>query len=85
MAFGMIVAFLVPAAQYEKWTLPLRTSTGAGAGARHSIGTGVIGGVLASTFLAMIFVPVFFVLLTLATRTGRRRTCDRSAFGPCGA
>ena len=52
--------------------LPLALSTGAGAAARRSIGTGVIGGMLASTFLAMIFVPVFFVLLTGATETVAR-------------
>jgi multidrug efflux pump subunit AcrB len=41
--------------------LPLAVSTGAGANSRHSIGTGVIGGMLAATFLATFFVPVFFV------------------------
>ena len=43
--------------------VPLAIATGAGANARHSIGTGVIGGMLAATFLAVFFVPVFFVLL----------------------
>ncbi len=41
--------------------LPLAISSGAGANSRHSIGTGVIGGMLAATFLATFFVPVFFV------------------------
>jgi HAE1 family hydrophobic/amphiphilic exporter-1/multidrug efflux pump len=40
--------------------LPLAISTGAGAGARHSVGTGVMGGMLAATFLAIFFVPLFF-------------------------
>ncbi|HVK56808.1 MAG TPA: efflux RND transporter permease subunit [Burkholderiales bacterium] len=44
--------------------LPLAISTGAGAGARHSVGTGVIGGMLAATFLAIFFVPLFFKLFT---------------------
>ena len=44
--------------------LPLATSTGAGSASRHSIGTGVIGGMLAATFIAILFVPVFFRLLT---------------------
>ncbi len=40
--------------------LPLAISTGAGAGARHSTGTGVMGGMIAATFLAIFFVPMFF-------------------------
>jgi hydrophobe/amphiphile efflux-1 (HAE1) family protein len=52
--------------------LPLALSTGAGAAARHSIGTGVIGGMLASTFLAMVFVPLFFVFLTWTTEALQR-------------
>jgi len=43
--------------------LPLALSTGAGAGARKSVGTGVMGGMLAATFLAIFFVPMFFKLL----------------------
>jgi multidrug efflux pump subunit AcrB len=39
---------------------PLAISSGAGAASRHSIGTGVIGGMLAATFIATLFVPVFF-------------------------
>ncbi len=41
--------------------VPLALSTGAGAGARQSAGTGVMGGMLAATFLAIYFVPTFFV------------------------
>ena len=43
--------------------LPLVLSTGAGAGARNSVGTGVMGGMLAATFLAIFFVPFFFKLI----------------------
>ena len=43
--------------------LPLAISTGAGAGARQSTGTGVMGGMIAATFLAIFFVPLFFRLL----------------------
>src|SRR5512134_1395949 len=43
--------------------LPLAVSTGAGAGARVSAGTGVMGGMLAATFLAIFFVPMFFHLI----------------------
>lgn len=44
--------------------VPLAISTGAGSASRHSVGTGVIGGMLAATFLAILFVPLFFRLVT---------------------
>jgi multidrug efflux pump subunit AcrB len=43
---------------------PLALSTGAGAGARTSAGTGVVGGMLAATFLAIFFVPLAFKIIT---------------------
>ncbi len=43
--------------------LPLAISTGAGAGARHSTGTGVMGGMVAATFLAVFFVPLFYKIV----------------------
>ncbi|AWL13382.1 Antibiotic efflux pump membrane transporter ArpB [Saliniradius amylolyticus] len=43
--------------------VPLAFSSGAGAGARHSVGTGVMGGMMAATFLAVFFVPLFFFWL----------------------
>ncbi|MCL4470463.1 MAG: efflux RND transporter permease subunit [Gammaproteobacteria bacterium] len=43
--------------------LPLAISTGAGANSRHAIGTGVVGGMLAATLLAVFLVPVFFVVV----------------------
>ncbi|RJS91604.1 efflux RND transporter permease subunit [Salinisphaera sp. Q1T1-3] len=54
---------------------PLVISTGAGAGARNSVGTGVFGGMIAATLLAIVFVPVFFVL----SRAGWRRLTDDGA------
>jgi len=56
--------------------LPLAVSTGAGAGARHSVGTGVVGGMLAATFLAIFFVPTFFKLFTDRHLTERRSTAQ---------
>jgi len=41
--------------------LPLAISAGAGANARHAIGTGVIGGMLFATFLGVLFIPIFYV------------------------
>ncbi|MEE7624688.1 multidrug efflux RND transporter permease subunit [Methylobacter sp. Wu8] len=43
--------------------LPLVLSTGAGANSRHSIGVGIMGGMVSATLLAVFFVPLFFVLL----------------------
>jgi len=56
--------------------LPLALSTGAGAGARVSAGTGVMGGMLAATFLAIFFVPMFFKLMTDRHLTEKRSTAD---------
>jgi multidrug efflux pump len=43
--------------------LPLAISTGAGAASRNAVGTGVIGGMVAATVLAIFLVPVFFVVV----------------------
>ncbi|MFJ5484499.1 multidrug efflux RND transporter permease AcrD [Pectobacterium actinidiae] len=43
--------------------LPMATSSGAGSASQHAVGTGVIGGMLAATFLAIFFVPLFFVVV----------------------
>jgi multidrug efflux pump len=43
--------------------LPLAISTGAGAASRRAVGTGVIGGMIAATVLAIFLVPVFFVVV----------------------
>jgi HAE1 family hydrophobic/amphiphilic exporter-1/multidrug efflux pump len=54
--------------------LPLVIASGAGAASRHSIGTGVLGGMLSATFLAIFFVPLFFVLIRSVTQRMWRRT-----------
>ncbi|MCG5030336.1 efflux RND transporter permease subunit [Mesosutterella sp. OilRF-GAM-744-9] len=51
--------------------LPLAIASGAGSAARRSMGTGVLGGMLLSTFIATLFVPVFF---TWFASLGRRRS-----------
>ncbi|WP_275626798.1 efflux RND transporter permease subunit [Pseudomonas sp. 273] len=43
--------------------LPLALSSGAGAGGRQAIGTGVLGGMLAATLLGLFFIPLFYVLV----------------------
>ncbi|MBK6982212.1 MAG: multidrug efflux RND transporter permease subunit [Betaproteobacteria bacterium] len=54
---------------------PLAFSTGAGAGSRHSVGTGVMGGMLAATFLAIFFVPFFFKLI-MERKLGESRSTE---------
>ncbi|WP_244807717.1 efflux RND transporter permease subunit [Caballeronia zhejiangensis] len=44
-------------------TMPLAISNGAGSGSQHAIGTGVIGGMVTATFLAIFMVPMFFVVV----------------------
>mgnify|MGYP001181844797 FL=1 len=52
--------------------VPLVIARGAGAASRQSIGTGVMGGMLAATFLAIFFVPLFYVLIRKVTRSQTR-------------
>jgi multidrug efflux pump len=56
--------------------LPLAIATGAGAGSRRAIGTGVLGGMLSATALGVFFVPVFFVIVRgfFARRAARLAT-----------
>ena len=56
--------------------VPLALSSGAGAGARHSVGTGVMGGMIAATFLAIFFVPMFFFWLTERKLTEKRSKAE---------
>jgi multidrug efflux pump subunit AcrB len=49
---------------------PLAVATGAGAAARRSMGTGVVGGMLVATFIATIFVPLFFTLFARRQKMG---------------
>jgi multidrug efflux pump len=54
--------------------LPLAMATGAGANSRHSIGTGIIGGMIGETTLAMLYVPLFFYIFdNLAERSRKEK------------
>ncbi|WP_435035286.1 efflux RND transporter permease subunit EmhB [Pseudomonas neuropathica] len=53
--------------------VPLAISTGAGSGSQHAIGTGVIGGMLTATILAIFWVPLFFVTVS---SMGQRKIAD---------
>ena len=59
--------------------VPLVIATGAGAGGRQSLGTTVFSGMLAGTLLALIFVPVFYVVIE------RLRSGDAPAKGETDA
>jgi hydrophobic/amphiphilic exporter-1 (mainly G- bacteria), HAE1 family len=53
--------------------LPLAVATGAGQEARHSVGTTVAGGMLVSTFLNVVFIPILYVVIeTMRERPGRQ-------------
>lgn len=54
---------LMTSVAFMAGVMPLAFSTGAGANARVSIGTGIVGGTLLATALAIFFVPLFFVLV----------------------
>jgi multidrug efflux pump len=53
--------------------LPLAIATGAGANARHSIGTGIIGGMLGETTLAMLYVPLFFYIFDQLSERSQKK------------
>jgi HAE1 family hydrophobic/amphiphilic exporter-1/multidrug efflux pump len=65
--------------------VPLVIASGAGAASRHSIGTGVLGGMLAATFLAVFFVPLFFVLVRKFSHRGRTGGASPAAASPSAA
>jgi multidrug efflux pump len=55
---------------------PLAISTGAGSGGQNAIGTGVVGGMVSATILAIFFVPVFFVVVLTLFRVKRVNEAD---------
>jgi multidrug efflux pump len=62
--------------------LALAIALGAGANARHSIGTGIIGGMIGETTLAMLYVPLFFYIFD---RLSERSAAKKSASQPDAA
>ena len=59
--------------------MPLVLATGAGANARNSIGTGIIGGMVGATTLALFFVPLFYYLITTMTDRKSRKSTPPAA------
>jgi len=56
--------------------LPLAIASGAGAGAMKAIGTSVLGGMVTATFLAIFFIPLFFVLVVRTFERGKRGSAE---------
>ena len=66
--------------------LPLAIALGAGANARHSIGTGIIGGMIGETTLAMLYVPLlFYIFDRLAERKSGSRAVGEARSGRGGS
>jgi HAE1 family hydrophobic/amphiphilic exporter-1 len=61
---------------------PLVIASGAGAASRRALGTAVFGGMITSTFLAILFVPLFFVLMQGWSERWAERRSRRSAMTP---
>jgi multidrug efflux pump len=60
--------------------VPLAIATGASANSRHSIGTGVIGGMLGATVIAVFFIPMFFWgLETMSSRSKKKKADEAPA------
>lgn len=59
--------------------VPLAIATGASANSRHSIGTGVIGGMLGATAIAVFFIPMFFYVLETLSERSEKKKADRKS------
>lgn len=59
--------------------VPLAIATGPSAASQNAIGTGVLGGMISATVLAIFFVPVFFVFVLRLLRTKRLETVNEEA------
>ena len=58
--------------------LPLVFASGAGQAGRHSVGTAVFGGMVVSTFLNVLFIPVLYVVVRTLVPGGRARTAEHA-------
>jgi HAE1 family hydrophobic/amphiphilic exporter-1 len=61
--------------------LPLAIAKGAGAGAQQAIGTSVLGGMVTATFLAIFFIPLFFVMVVQLFEGKKNRPIEQSGSG----
>jgi HAE1 family hydrophobic/amphiphilic exporter-1 len=67
--------------------VPLAIAKGAGAASRQALGTTVIGGMLASTLIAILFVPVYYVLMVRLSQWwgGRKKKSEKMPEAPAPA
>ncbi len=65
--------------------LPLALAAGAGANARHSIGTGIMGGMIGEATLAMLYVPLFFYLFDRLAERGKKEPASQRSPPPEGS
>lgn len=59
--------------------LPLALANGAGSGAQNAIGWGVLGGMITGTFLCVLFVPIFYVMIMRIAGSANERDVDLNA------
>jgi multidrug efflux pump len=62
--------------------VPLAIASGASANSRHSIGTGVIGGMLGATVIAIFFIPMFFQLFEKMSERSEKTKGAETGEGP---
>lgn len=53
--------------------MPLMVASGAGAASRQAIGTAMVGGMIAATFMSVLFTPVFYVVMQCLNERRRKR------------
>jgi multidrug efflux pump len=58
--------------------LPLAIASGAGAGSKHAIGTGVIGGMISALVLAIFWIPLFYVLVCSLFEKNKTEPADET-------
>ncbi|BBN90450.1 efflux RND transporter permease subunit [Azospira sp. I09] len=63
---------------FSMGVLPLAISGGASSGSKHAIGTGVVGGMVTATFLAIFFIPLFYVVVSSLFQKKRDVKADLS-------
>ncbi|ROK04280.1 hypothetical protein BFD44_24475 [Escherichia coli] len=58
--------------------IPLAVSTGASSGSKHAIGTGVVGGMITATILAIFYIPLFYMLIAGFFSRRNKKSSDKT-------